>query len=327
MKNLPALVREKFKAAQAAGDLNFYSTQVSIVQVNSFPFQLRYSPALAHKPKSSKPRDSAEKPPNPFLNPSQLLVTELAPAHNIVLNKFPVIPEHFILATKEFKKQTHLLEEADLEAAYKCLEAYHDEGEELFGFFNSGEHSGASQPHRHLQFLPVQSMRSGLAQETWRPLADQLVDKTVSDLPFMYFSAALSPTISSSELHSTYLRLHQDACQVMKIDTSNKDLLSGGDYESPISYNLGLTDKSMVLCPRTSEGQSITHTNGDLLGPIALNGTLLAGTLLVKSQAEWDAVRNNKNILLDVLKAIGVPPKPPKDDSIKDLDSIKGGKM
>jgi hypothetical protein len=37
MKNLPALVREKFKAAQAAGDLNFYATQVAIVQVNSFP--------------------------------------------------------------------------------------------------------------------------------------------------------------------------------------------------------------------------------------------------------------------------------------------------
>jgi ATP adenylyltransferase len=97
-----------------------------------------------------------------------------------VLNKFPVIPDHFILATKEFKKQTDLLEEADLEAAYNCLKAYKDEGEELFGFFNSGEHSGASQPHRHIQFLPVQSMRSGLKEETWRPLADHLVDKTVS---------------------------------------------------------------------------------------------------------------------------------------------------
>ncbi|PQE13230.1 5 5 -P-1P-4-tetraphosphate phosphorylase 2 protein [Rutstroemia sp. NJR-2017a BBW] len=327
MKNLPTLVREKFKAAQAAGDLNFYATQVAIVQVNSFPFQLRYSPALAHKPKSSKPRDPNQKPSNPFLNPSQLLVCELAPAHNIVLNKFPVIPHHFILATKEFKKQTDLLEESDLEAAYKCLKAYKDEGEELFGFFNSGEHSGASQPHRHIQFLPVESMRSGLTQGTWRPLADYLVDKTVSDLPFVYFSAALSPTISSSELHSTYLRLHQDACRIMELDTSDKELASAGGDESRISYNLGLTDKSIVLCPRTSEGLSITGANGDLLGPIALNGTLLAGTLLVKSPAEWEAVQKNETILIDVLEAIGVPPKPPKDDPITDSHNIKGVKI
>lgn len=101
----------------------------------------------------------------------------------------------------------------------------------------------------------------------------------------------------------------------MEIDASNKPLTSDEDVTFAISYNLGLTNKSMVLCPRTSEGLSITGANGDLLGPIALNGTLLAGTLLVKSQAEWEAVRKNERILLDVLKAIGVPPKPPKDDS------------
>jgi ATP adenylyltransferase/5',5'''-P-1,P-4-tetraphosphate phosphorylase II len=112
----------------------------------------------------------------------------------------------------------------------------------------------------------------------------------------------------------------------MEIDTSKRELASGGD-ESPISYNLGLTDKSMVLCPRTSEGLSITGANGDILGPIALNGTLLAGTLLVKSQSEWEAVQKNDKILIDVLQAIGVPPKPPKDDPIKDSHNIKGGKI
>jgi ATP adenylyltransferase len=113
----------------------------------------------------------------------------------------------------------------------------------------------------------------------------------------------------------------------MGIDASKKELASSGDDESPISYNLGLTDKSMVLCPRTSEGLSITGANGDLLGPIALNGTLLAGTLLVKSQAEWEAVQKNEKILVDVLKAIGVPPKPPTDNPVKDSLNIKGVKI
>jgi sulfate adenylyltransferase (ADP) / ATP adenylyltransferase len=105
-----------------------------------------------------------------------MFISDLLPSHNLVLNKFPIIPDHFILATKEFKEQTHLLEEDDLWAAYDCLKAYKDNGEELFGFFNSGEHSGASQPHRHIQFLPVESMRSGIDKKVeWSVLADQLV--------------------------------------------------------------------------------------------------------------------------------------------------------
>lgn len=96
----------------------------------------------------------------------------------MVLNKFPVIPEHFILATTEFKEQTDLLEEDDIGAAYKCIKAYKDEGEELFGFFNSGEHSGASQRHRHIQFLPVKSMRSGIGETAlWNVLADILTSQ------------------------------------------------------------------------------------------------------------------------------------------------------
>lgn len=138
-------------------------------------FQVRFSPALANKPKSDKPRDPKDKPVDPLSDPPKgLFITDL-PCHNLVLNKFPIIPDHFILATKEFKEQTDLLEEGDLGAAFECLNAYRENGEELFGFFNSGEHSGASQPHRHIQFLPVESMRSGIEEgQRWEVLADSL---------------------------------------------------------------------------------------------------------------------------------------------------------
>jgi sulfate adenylyltransferase (ADP) / ATP adenylyltransferase len=63
----------------------------------------------------------------------------------------------------------------------------------------------------------------------------------------------------------------------------------------------------MVLCPRLSEGLEIKGSNDSLIGPIALNGTLLGGTLLVKSEAEWDALRNDEKKLKDILQAIGVP--------------------
>ncbi|KAB8295750.1 hypothetical protein EYC80_008575 [Monilinia laxa] len=303
MRNLPALVREKFKAAKAAGDITYFQTQLAILHCNSLPFQLRYSPALAHKPKSGKPKDTNQKPFNPFLNPLKSLLIAEVDSHNLVLNKFPVIPDHFILATKEFKEQTHLLEEADLGVAYECLKSYRVEGEELFGFFNSGDHSGASQPHRHIQFLPVESMRTGLGQESqWSLLSDGLSGSPAPELPFTYFAASLPVDIQPSDLHATYIYLHQQACQLMK--TTSSINLKG---KSSISYNLGFTDKSMVLCPRVSEGLSIHDNDGNTIGSVALNGTLLAGTLLVKSETEWDAVRKDERILVDILKAIGVP--------------------
>lgn len=100
-------------------------------------------------------------------------------SHIIVLNKYPIIAEHFILATKENKPQTNRLEIDDLQIAYQCLKEWqgqtHDgQPKRLFAFFNSGEHSGASQPHRHLQFLPVEDMQGGEAGRGWSLLADSI---------------------------------------------------------------------------------------------------------------------------------------------------------
>jgi ATP adenylyltransferase len=118
--------------------------------------------------------DPFEKPP-PALHIADIPISH--PSHLLVLNKFPIIAEHFILATKSNKKQTHVLEQDDLEATYACLKAWHDESKQrrLFAFFNSGEHSGASQPHRHLQFLPVESMREGDATSGWDLLIDVIL--------------------------------------------------------------------------------------------------------------------------------------------------------
>ena len=331
--NLPALVRDKFDAAQKSGALTFYETQVSVLRCHEIPvtpqrkrslsdtntaqFQVRYSPALANKPKSNKPRDPNEKPFDPFADPpADLFITGLS-THFLVLNKFPVTPYHFILATKEFKEQTHMLEEDDIEAACACLKRYREVGEELFGFYNSGEHSGASQPHRHIQFLPVESMRSGMSEnEEWGVLADSLAKKpsmyselgckhlflTFLDLPFTYFWSAISEDLTAQQRYTTYLALHRKAIQ--SVDGSVP--VSGNENSSPISYNLAITNKGMVVCPRTSEGLVINSSKGERIGPVALNGALLAGTLLVKSEAEWGTLRNDESKLSEVLNSIGV---------------------
>ncbi|KAF4635033.1 hypothetical protein G7Y89_g3063 [Cudoniella acicularis] len=317
LRALPTLVRDKFKSAQESGDLTFFATQVSILLCNDLPFQLRFSPALANKPRSNKPKDS--KAIDPFENPPKgLFISDVPPFHYLVLNKFPVIPDHFILATKSFKEQTDLLEEEDLGAAYECLKAYRENGKELFGFFNSEEHSGASQPHRHIQFLPVNSMRSEIDENgTWSVLADSLLENKA--LPFTYFVSEIPADATPKQLHSMYMSMHQKAVtatQQFVASFSNPHFLPSPSAtrkeESAISYNLGLTDRAMVLCPRTSEGPKIKGVGQELIGPIALNGTVLGGTLLVKNEEEWQALRNDQTRLRDILKAIGIPS--PQDD-------------
>jgi ATP adenylyltransferase len=313
---------------------NVHVVRIVEYPANTTQFQLRFSPALANKPKSKKSSNS--KPVDPFENPPKgLFITDIAPSHFLVLNKFPVIPDHFILATKAFKQQTDLLEHDDLEAAYACLKAYRDNGEELFGFFNSGDASGASQPHRHIQFLPVRSMRSGIQGGVkWDLLADSLVNTPrpgnnlhpwaairliAPVLPFTYFSSPLPEDSTPETLHQIYNSLLEQACSptTRAIEGLDEEENTGSAKKSPVSYNLALTDRAMVLCPRMSEGLQINSGNGDLIGPISLNGTILGGTLLVKTEQEWDALIKHEEKLRDILQAIGVP----------SVTTEKGGKL
>ena len=350
--------------------------------------QLRFAPALAKKPKSgedeadkqakAKDKDSGRredaapsKPFDPFADPlpALLVVPSIGgsdgdgdgggtaagkPTHRLVLNKFAISQDHSILATAAFRPQTHLLDAADLAAAYACIEAYHEHrqqatstaGEDLFVFYNSGRHSGASQPHRHLQLLPVARMREGLDASAkndedddadaggggWDVLVDRLAEGRGDGLPF-YVATAQLPVAETDDgapvtpafLHSTYLRLYRQACAAAEgtsaviaetdaggtnggnntvFDTAAEER---GEVPARISYNLALTRRTMAVMPRTAEGSAVvTAADGDG-GRLSLNGTVLAGTALVKNEAEWEALRKEPSRLAAVLAQIGVP--------------------
>ncbi|PCD38321.1 hypothetical protein AU210_006797 [Fusarium oxysporum f. sp. radicis-cucumerinum] len=321
--NLPELVKSTFTKARSEGDLHYFPTQVAILNVDSIPFQLRFSPSLANKPKPPpKDLNKPQKPFDPFENPLPALkVTDLGPSHYLVLNKFAVVPEHFILATTEFKPQTDVLEESDLEATLACIEAYeaarrteaeqgHRDGtlgggDGLFAFFNCGDHSGASQPHRHIQLLPIARMKDGFEADTpWTVLADQLKTKIA---PFATFAEDIKLGMSGADLHSTYLRLYRKACRAVAVYTKDPLHTEEAPAEGPtrISYNLAMTKDTLVVCPRLAEGVKLQSQDGDVLGTVSLNGTLLAGTALVKNELEWEALKKDPDTLRNVLRDIG----------------------
>jgi ATP adenylyltransferase len=286
---------------------------------------------LAKKPQPLSPTEGAddtpERKPDPFENPpADLLVIALPrkdPSHNLVLNKYPVIPNHSIIATKTSKPQTDILEEDDLAITHACLRAWsegssHDSPRRLFAFFNSGEHSGASQPHRHLQLLPFEDMASSTAlRDDWTLLVDKMNHPVPGkppflhhpSIPFRHYALRVPSRPSSSELHQMYLALYRAAVQAVRefsAEPPAEDKLEGRrPTAAAISYNLAMTADMMAICPRRSETAAVPSSEGE--GSVAINGTILAGTLMVKDPVEWDSLQHDPHLLNDVLIAIGFP--------------------
>jgi ATP adenylyltransferase len=68
-----------------------------------------------------------------------------------------------------------------------------------------------------------------------------------------------------------------------------------------------MTTSAMAIVPRRNEGASIKNDRGIEVGSVALNGTLLAGTLMVKLEDEWNALRSDESQLDNILTTIGIP--------------------
>ncbi|PGH16356.1 hypothetical protein AJ80_05206 [Polytolypa hystricis UAMH7299] len=336
-ESLPSLVGRRFATAKQSGALLFSHTEVTTINTSNLSFQLRWCPALAGKPepKATDIEKSGAAKRGPFENPSpDLVIAELPysnPTHVLVLNKFPVIPDHFILATKSYAPQGDLLEKADLTAAFACLEAWEADAEpegsgKLFAFFNSGEHSGASQPHRHIQFIPVEHMKAVDASHRWSPLIESLPGTSFADdldalepldLPFVCFAATLPAKPSEDDLHNIYLALYRRAVKT-GYEASGRQPANKEQNTLPphgpaaVSYNLAVTATRMMICPRRSEAAPIplgldSESRAPSAGLIKPNGTILAGTLMVKTEEEWNALRNRPTIVEAILKTSGYP--------------------
>ena len=284
---------------------------------------------------------------NPFANPAPELLIAQVPSrsdenskysHALILNKFPVINNHVIIATKDNKSQTAVLEQDDLSMTYACLRAWSDEQRQqqqiqrqgpnpkrLFSFFNSGEHSGASQPHRHLQFLPVEDMQ-GKGKETENEPCELLIDRMTVPahpdlplyqdpaLPMLHFATPLEEgeAVSAAALHSKYLMLLKAAISASQqpreaFTSSSVSSLSvqDNDGNAVISYNFAMTTERMAICPRRKEGAGIWGAGADSF--VAVNGTILGGSLMVKDEAEWDLLRRDSSALEALLGELCFP--------------------
>jgi ATP adenylyltransferase len=67
----------------------------------------------------------------------------------------PVVDSYNYMYLVGFQPQNSPLTPSDLTQAYLLVRAARNSSTPIFAFYNCGANSGASQPHKHIQFIPL----------------------------------------------------------------------------------------------------------------------------------------------------------------------------
>jgi len=212
--------------------------------------------------------------------------------------------------TKEFQSQASPLSSHDLIQAYLLLLTAKQAGQHYFAFFNCGDLSGASQGHKHLQFLPMEDANGPPTERIACGIKLEKGDKpfSISRVPYATYVRRL-PSLTTSTppselaevLQQAYLNLLELVIHTVRHDATYPP--------GRPSYNFLLTDRHMHLIPRREENHVLQATGE----PLSLNSLAFAGMLLVKSESELEAVKAEgilpilRSVALSHLPDSGVP--------------------
>ncbi|CAH7687236.1 ATP adenylyltransferase-domain-containing protein [Phakopsora pachyrhizi] len=292
-------LQSKFDSALQSDGLTFIPTQVSHLESGSgVKFEIRLAPSLNKKPEKSNVESKTIKN-DPFLPPysPDLFVCE-SEAQNqgdsddsyvIVLNKYCVVPRHFLMVTKAFKSQSSPPSPRDLLAVINILDQAHltEPNSDWLSFYNCGPQSGAS-----FQFIPIQHGENPLGSliERSAPVKEEQVFNLL-ELKFAHFIIKL-PQANKSNNHGSNDGLLESIIgeRFMLLLDSMIDHLrhlpgSSSLEMNQLSYNIAITRSYMILVPRSSEMVSST---GISINSLAVG----AGMVLVKSQDQLDQLKH-----------------------------------
>lgn len=238
-------------AALASGALAPIRTRTETIVDGGIRFAVAVVNTLAAK--ESVDVDGTPATADPFADPDPRLVVvdRWPPAHRVLLNKYPVYPDHLLIVTRPFVPQDGVLDRGDFDALTAALA----DADGLL-FYNGGTVAGSSQPHRHLQLV-----RTPLTGDGGRFPTEAAI--RAGSAPFPVFTAPMPAR--AADAHAAYLRLMDDAA------------CTGGRRP----WNLLATRELLAVVPRTREraaGRSI-------------NALGFAGSLLVKDDEALGRVK------------------------------------
>lgn len=291
LANLNEKIANCYEKAAQQGEIVFKpSTSETITTDQGNEFVLTLLTSLSAKPTQENSPEQVQRPKdfNPFVNPDPLLtvVADLkledgAPSYNILLNKFPVTPNHILLTTSEFQSQNAPLSASDLTASFRILEQL-DLKSRHFGFYNCGDSSGASQAHKHVQFMELPA--------NFVPFADYLAGQEdpfiansrkeplqSSKLPFAHF---ILPLPASKDA------LYQDDYLTMAFSSLLARCMTVfREHDCDIGYNVIFCKKWIMLVPRSKSVYTARIAEGEPELTLGINSCGFLGLILVKNEA------------------------------------------
>jgi ATP adenylyltransferase len=258
-----AIIHQTRLAIQA-GALQGIATEQVRIRDGGVPFLVRAVSSLRHKPRNTTTVAKAQQIDtefDPFLPPEPpLTLGEISPSHLAVLNKFNVLDHHLLLVTRDFEDQESWLTLADMAALRFALSA----GDGL-AFYNGGQAAGASQRHKHLQWIPLPLIEG-------EPLP---IEKILHQgLPFSHALVSLEGLEWRDETHAPEQLLSHYAALLGEIGIGAEN--RGGRLVQSAPYNLLITRRWMLAVPRVRE----------CLDSISLNSLGFAGSLFVRDERE-----------------------------------------
>jgi sulfate adenylyltransferase (ADP) / ATP adenylyltransferase len=268
--------------ALGSGALVPIATEQRWIEQGGVRFLVRVVSSLARKQRErTEHSDTSVKPDNPvdpFLpyDPA-LLVADVSDTHVCLLNRFNVIDRHLLIVTRAFEDQETLLTAADFEALSRCMAEI-----DGLAFFNGGAVAGASQPHKHLQLVPLPMADVGPNVPIETLLAAAESDRTVTRVPGLAFRHAfarldaallLDPPAAAEAMRGRYHAL---------LNAAGLDIV-GRETRQSAPYNLLITHGWMLLVPRSNE----------CFQTISVNALGFAGSLFVRDARQLQTVQHH----------------------------------
>ncbi|KAG0325981.1 bifunctional AP-4-A phosphorylase/ADP sulfurylase [Podila horticola] len=313
--NFDQLLTTVYESAVASGDIISTASETHKSKETEYDIECEicYAPSLSKKPigilpkveedqtessdRPSTPVSKAVQKTNPFLPHSPALyVTDVGEEHKILLNKFSIVPRHFLVVTKEFQPQTGPLNPDDLMAVWNTLKAVKNSRDAL-AFYNCGSRSGASQPHKHMQVIPREtpSPIAELVREVSkrRPGKKENKPGDLFSVPFHCINHVIllpDPAASNKDEEDILIEAYITLVDAMMMsireyaeqeELTDEERMLCSSAISSFAYNWILTEEFMMIVPRKQEG----------FGPISINSMGFGGMVLAKTAGELEMVQ------------------------------------
>lgn len=369
LRDLPSKVHATYERCLEAQTVLYYPSEVTREQ-NDLRTEVRLCESLSKKPGPSPSQlgkkndevdskllkqEEAKKKKDVLAaeNWDSLLIDEfdggLGEQYGLLLNKFAVVPLHFLLVTKHYEPQHAPLTPPQLLASYQILQAFANAdrpkrdspGGDLLVFYNCGEDSGASQQHKHLQMAPMEGGEGSLGYFPTEKAAaaHQLSESdakkpfSLPQLPYAHHIRRIDipergdvdPMDAMQHLAQVYLSLLDAMIDNLRALPDLKSSPEKTRLGQGMSYNLLMTRRHMHIIPRsqatfrlpdqvTDRGDLTVSTDPTIIG---CNSLAYTGTVLVKSSADAKRLVEVGGVL-KALEACGYPKATP-EESIKDV--------